>query len=429
MMYQKLSTLVLATLVLLTAIQVGSAQESIQWLHSLPEAQAKAKADNRLVLVHFWSTTCPPCKKLEKTVFPDPRFTQAIGRGYVPVKVNINENPELARRFRVKRIPTDLFLTAEGAEVYRTISPQDPEKYVGLLGQIHEHVMGLKKPQNDAIAAVDAHRRSQNGSRRNPAGTRPNPADSRSENRLIENRYNTSHVVSDSPSANPPLANPPLANPSLANPSLANPSLDGGSRYSVDRTRPVSNPHYASGTTAGVRAPDGQQVDLNNPRATADESIPVLNRPDERPAPIVSQQQPDRNTQTQNASRQPNSPPQQFALLGYCPVALIDSMEWKAGNRSWGARHEGQVYLFTTEQNQKRFLASPQSYIPGFRGFDAVYFHTTGQLVPGKCDFGIVYGDEYYLFADEVALNRFWQQPDTYIQTVRQANAQARSRR
>jgi len=361
------------------------------------------------VLVHFWSTTCPPCKKLEKTVFPDPRFTQTIGRGYVPVKVNINENPELARRYRVKRIPTDLFLTAEGAEVYRTISPQDPEKYVGLLGQIHEHVMGLKKPQNDAIAAVDAHRRTQNGSRRNLADTRPNPADSRSENRLIENRYNTSQVVSDSPSGNR--------------------SLDGGSRYSVDRTRPVINPHYASGTTAGVRGPYGQQIDLNNPRATADESIPVLNRPQERPAPIVSQQQPNRNTQTQNAARQPNSPPQQFALLGYCPVTLIDSMEWKAGNRSWGARHEGQVYLFTTEQNQKRFLASPQSYIPGFRGFDAVHFHTTGKLVPGKCDFGIVYGDEYYLFAAEVALNRFWQQPDTYIQTVRQANAQARSRR
>lgn len=420
-MYHKLSTLLLTTLMLLTTIKVGSAQESVQWLHSLPEAQAKAKADNRVVLVHFWSTTCPPCKKLEKTVFPDPRFSQTIGRGYVPVKVNINENPALARRYRVKRIPTDLFLTAEGAEVYRTISPQDPEKYVGLLGQIHEHVQGLKRPQNDAIAAVDAHRRNQNTSRPNPADTRatnrPNPADSRlggSENRVTQNRYNTSanQVVSDSPSANR--------------------SAAGGSRYSVERDRTVSNPHYRPGTTGGVsagaRAPYGQQVDLDNPRSTGDESIPVLNRTQERPAPIVSQQQPNTNVRTQNTARQPSSPPQ-FALLGYCPVTLIDSMEWKAGNRQWGARHEGQVYLFTTKQNQQRFLASPQSYVPGFRGFDAVHFHTTGKLIQGKCDFGIVYGDEYYLFADEVALNRFWQQPDTYIQTVRQANAQARSRR
>ena len=437
-MYQKLLSGLL-TFALMTTIQLASAQEPIQWLHSLPEAQAKAKAENRVLLVHFWSTTCPPCRKLESTVFPNPRFKQTIGNGFVPVKVNINDHKDVARRYRIQRIPTDVFLTAEGAEVFRTISPQDPEAYVGLLDRIHDHVQGLKQPQNDAIATIDRQRRAEQPDARREVSPQPVGQPRTFENRLVENRYKTeptNRVVSDR---------------NIANDGPAT------SRYSADRQRAVSNPYYAAGpnpdgrnpdgrnvvegpntrgTSAEFKAPYGEKIELNNPRSV-EESIPVVNRP-VGAAPIVTQNssdnpQPSNTARTNagqaNAGRPNTAPAQQFAILGYCPVTLVENMEWRAGDRRWGAVHEGQIYLFQSEQNQLRFRANPQRYVPGFRGFDAVHFHRTGKLVPGKCQFGIVYGDEYYLFVDEVALNSFWQQPDTYIHTVRQALAQSRARR
>lgn len=400
----------------------GSADDSIAWMHSLEEAQAKAKAENRVLLVHFWSTTCPPCRALEKKVFPDPQFAAALDQGYVPVKININDDPALARRYRVRRIPTDVFMTAEGAEVFRTISPQDPAQYVSLLTRLHEHVQQLKKPQNEAIAAVDRHRNANQPARpQHPAPERgvPRVGNGQANTRLtVEDTNERPSVTDRGQGASRYGSETRVAN---ATAPIA-PQQQATSRYSDGSV--VNNPYLNDATSAAranPRAPYGMNVDMHT--ANSQNSIPVVNRPQ----PSAPAANPGTNAPAAEPPRGPTAgQPAQFALLGYCPVTLVEGMEWKVGDRRWGAVHEGQVYLFTSQQNQQRFLANPTRYAPGFRGFDAVHFHTTGQLVPGKCDFGILYDDEYYLFADEASLNQFWQNPDVFIGTVRQARAAQR---
>ena len=84
-----------------------------------------------LVLVDFWASWCPPCRRLAPTI--DALATDYSGRLSV-AKVDVDENPELAQRYGVQSIPT-LILFRDGRAV---------DKRLGAL------------PQNDLREFVDA---------------------------------------------------------------------------------------------------------------------------------------------------------------------------------------------------------------------------------------------------------------------------------
>lgn len=66
-----------------------------------------------LVLVDFWATWCPPCRRLAPTV--DALATEYEGRLSV-AKVDVDESPELAQRYGIQSIPT-LMLFRNGQPV------------------------------------------------------------------------------------------------------------------------------------------------------------------------------------------------------------------------------------------------------------------------------------------------------------------------
>ena len=66
-----------------------------------------------LVLVDFWATWCPPCRRLAPTV--DALATEYAGRLSV-AKVDIDDSPELAQRYGIQSIPT-LILFRDGRAV------------------------------------------------------------------------------------------------------------------------------------------------------------------------------------------------------------------------------------------------------------------------------------------------------------------------
>lgn len=67
-------------------------------------------------VVDFWAEWCGPCRMMGPVM--EELAARCGGRALV-AKVNVDENPELARRFAVELIPTVVFLK-QGREFHRS---------------------------------------------------------------------------------------------------------------------------------------------------------------------------------------------------------------------------------------------------------------------------------------------------------------------
>ena len=82
-----------------------------------------------LAMVDFWATWCGPCQILGPVM--EDLGDRYAGRALV-AKVNVDEEPELARRFGVMSIPTVVFLN-QGREFDRKVGAYPPEAYAEIL--------------------------------------------------------------------------------------------------------------------------------------------------------------------------------------------------------------------------------------------------------------------------------------------------------
>ncbi|MCC7476629.1 MAG: thioredoxin family protein [Pirellulales bacterium] len=129
--------------------------EAVHWQGDLESAKTVAKQTNRLVLIHFWATTCGPCVALEKNVFSQPSVAGAIEAQFVPVKLNADQNTATAEYYGISRVPTDVVITPDGQVVGKLISPPTPGAYVAELTSVANQY-ATRLGQQYAQAATNA---------------------------------------------------------------------------------------------------------------------------------------------------------------------------------------------------------------------------------------------------------------------------------
>ena len=81
------------------------------------------------VVVDFWADWCGPCKMLGPTV--ETLAERYDGKARVG-KINVDQDPELARHFGVMSIPTVVFLKG-GREIARKVGVMPEAVYDGLI--------------------------------------------------------------------------------------------------------------------------------------------------------------------------------------------------------------------------------------------------------------------------------------------------------
>jgi thioredoxin-related protein len=118
-------------LLVICAVCHSVRSENLEWFTDAEAAQAKAKEENKLVLLDFTgSDWCIWCKKLKREVFDKPEFAQFAQSKLVLVEVDFPEhktlpeaqqqaNARLDKTYRINSYPTIVVLDADGKQVAR----------------------------------------------------------------------------------------------------------------------------------------------------------------------------------------------------------------------------------------------------------------------------------------------------------------------
>jgi YHS domain-containing protein len=109
-----------------------------------------------------------------------------------------------------------------------------------------------------------------------------------------------------------------------------------------------------------------------------------------------------------------------LGLDGFCPVRLSEAQRWVRGDPRWGAIHRGRTYLFTGPEEQRKFLADPDTYAPVMSGNDIVIRVERNEQITGHREHGVFCDGKIYLFASEESLQKFDRAPARYIAEVQQ---------
>ena len=88
--------------------------DNLPWRKDLQAAKQEAAAGNKPLLLYFTATWCDPCQAMARDVWPQPRVAKALD-AVVPVKIDVDEHPDLANQFQIVGIPRLQLLRPDGA--------------------------------------------------------------------------------------------------------------------------------------------------------------------------------------------------------------------------------------------------------------------------------------------------------------------------
>ena len=365
-----------------------SQAEAVRWRTDLDAAKIEAIQSGKLVLLHFWTPSCGPCRTLEQDVFSQPQIGDFLEQSFVPVKVNAELSPALAGAYQIDQVPSDVVLTPQGNVVAKLSCPMQPDAYTAQLKGVATHyVQFMAKPS----APVQPPRQSVY------AG-------------LQVGHYNTQPAVTSTPQTSSATVN--LAPAYTSNPFTGAPQAPPQATAQMPAAPTPAMPQRYSNPYAPATAPA---------TATAPAVAPAFALAPPVAQQYVAAQQP--APRSQIATTPPRLPPGSPALAfdGYCPVSLKLARKWVAGNPQFGAIHRGRTFLFTSDAQRQQFLANPDTYSPVFSGMDPGLMLDQNQAVEGSRKYGYEYRGAFYLFHNKETMAQFANNPDRYSAQVRQA--------
>jgi thioredoxin-like negative regulator of GroEL len=131
-------------LVLVLCAAVPAAAGSIEWHTRLDRASAVALETDRPMLLEFWAVWCAACKVMDAEVFSHGDVVRAMSR-VVPVRIDVDRQQSVARRYGVSGTPTLIYTDSRGNELFRFTGAVTAVTMTQLLGELPRDVADINR--------------------------------------------------------------------------------------------------------------------------------------------------------------------------------------------------------------------------------------------------------------------------------------------
>ncbi|WKV11215.1 thioredoxin domain-containing protein [Marivirga harenae] len=135
---KKFSTLFITLIICISS----TSYSQVSWLNNEKIAKAIATEKDQLILMDFWATWCGPCRKMDSDMWNTEEF-KALSENFVPLKIDIDREKELARSYNVRSIPHVVLVTASGEIVWEQTGYSHSAPYEKILKNLPESLNGI----------------------------------------------------------------------------------------------------------------------------------------------------------------------------------------------------------------------------------------------------------------------------------------------
>ncbi|MDR2438077.1 MAG: thioredoxin family protein [Planctomycetaceae bacterium] len=398
----------------------AEAQQEIIWETNFERAVARAKTLNRPLFLHFYGDNCPPCKLMESNVFKNGQVISQMNRFFVPMKIKVSEQTQLAKRFSVQVIPTDLVLTGESRLIHRRQGGITTERFLEYLHfllsninqpshqeitqQVSPPIQTVPEPVNSAPPISPLQIEQQQQQQQQLLSPQTAPMALSSQPSEINNKAEQPKIEitqTELPKTEQPLRDPftrqPVAPPLPVQAGQTPTESINPIRVTEKRTTPEEK-HVLPKTVDAVLVP---QIQIHKEPATVTVS------------PMGLQNNIDETTTSSTSTTMVEVP---LGLEGYCPVLLSTEERWIPGNPAYYTMYRGHVFRFSSEEAMIEFMKAPALYAPVAMGEDIVLMVDRNKKVYGNRKYGAWFQGRVFLFSSQESLDSFAARPEYYAE-------------
>ncbi|MCW7755042.1 thioredoxin family protein [Desulfobotulus sp. H1] len=110
--------------------------EGIAWVPQ-DKAVERAVEEGKHVYYYFYTPSCPSCQIMGNHTLEDPGVVSLLNGYFVSTKMHASFNRELAGSLGVMVVPTHIFFSADGDELFRQSGYLPPDEFMQVLKNLN----------------------------------------------------------------------------------------------------------------------------------------------------------------------------------------------------------------------------------------------------------------------------------------------------
>ncbi|MGH7200319.1 MAG: thioredoxin family protein [Planctomycetaceae bacterium] len=131
------------------------------WRTNLAQAWAEAERTGKPLVIHFHADWCGPCHEMDRAVLSRPEVARHLGTTIIGVKINADHRSDLMSLYRVRGLPTDLFIDPASRRILdRSLGSPGLSGYLAKITMAGRRVqptgtlLAEKKPQPQPLVEI-----------------------------------------------------------------------------------------------------------------------------------------------------------------------------------------------------------------------------------------------------------------------------------